>query len=127
MPVRLPIAIRNRSSSIRIREPREVEGRVALERIFVAGRDRRTTVLWLRWVTGMPAYAGAAIADVMPGTISNGNTGFEQCLRFLAAAPEHEQVAALEAHDGLPVSASLTISAVISVCGRCVRLAFLPT
>ena len=28
-----------------------------------------------RCVTGMPAYAGAAIADVMPGTTSNGDAG----------------------------------------------------
>ena len=34
-----------------------------------------TTVTWVerpRWVTGMPAYAGAAIALLMPGTTSNG-------------------------------------------------------
>ena len=34
-----------------------------------------TTVTWVdrpRWVTGIPAYAGAAIALVMPGTTSNG-------------------------------------------------------
>ena len=34
-----------------------------------------TTVKWVdtpRWVTGMPAYAAAPIALVMPGTTSNG-------------------------------------------------------
>ena len=52
-----------------------------------------------RWVTGTPAAAGAATADVMPGTTSNGDAGVEQRLGLLAAATEHERVAALEAHD----------------------------
>ena len=54
-----------------------------------------------RWVTGMPASAGAAIAELMPGTISNGIAGRRQRERFFAAAAEHERVAALEPHDAL--------------------------
>ena len=35
----------------------------------------------------------------MPGTTSNGDAGGGERLGFLAAAPEHERVAALQAHD----------------------------
>ena len=54
----------------------------------------------------MPAYAGAAIALVIPGTTSNGDTGSGERLRFLPTATEDERITALEAHDtppGLPV------------------------
>ena len=46
-----------------------------------------------------PRRPGTAIAEVMPGTTSNGDAGRAQRLRLLAAAAEHERVAALEAHD----------------------------
>ena len=49
----------------------------------------------------MPASAGAAIAVDRPGTTSYGDAGFLERERFLAAAAEHERVAALEAHDAL--------------------------
>ena len=64
-------------------------------------------VLWSRCVTGIPAYAGAAIADVIPGTISNGTPASRQRARLLAAAREHEHVAALEPHDLLAVAPEL--------------------
>ena len=60
-----------------------------------------------RCVTGMPAYAGAAIALVMPGTTSNGTPAPRARLRLFAAAPEHERVAALEPHDLEPGRAAL--------------------
>ena len=52
-----------------------------------------------RCVTGMPASAGAATALVTPGTMSNGTPAALQRQRLLAAAPEHERVAALQPHD----------------------------
>ena len=52
-----------------------------------------------RCVTGMPASAGAAIALVMPGTTSKRTPAAPQRQRLFAAAPEHERVAALQAHD----------------------------
>ena len=55
-----------------------------------------------RCVTGMPAYAGAAIALVMPGTTSNGDAGGDERLGLLTAAAEHERVTALQAHDVEP-------------------------
>jgi hypothetical protein len=36
------------------------------------------------WVTGIPAYAGAAIAEVTPGTISKGIPRFD---RYSASSP----------------------------------------
>ena len=69
-----------------------------------------TTVKWVdtpRWVTGMPAYAAAPIALVMPGTTSNGIARRGQRLGLLAAAPEHERIAALQPHDGRAGRAAL--------------------
>ena len=51
-----------------------------------------------RWVTGMPASAGAAIAALMPGHDLERHPGGRERQRFLAAAPEHERVAALQPH-----------------------------
>jgi hypothetical protein len=47
----------------------------------------------------MPAYAGAAIALVMPGHDLEGDAGGAGTLRLPRTAPEHERVAALQAHD----------------------------
>ena len=52
-----------------------------------------------RWVTGIPAAAGAAIALVTPGTTSKGTPRGRQGLGLLAPAAEDERVAALQAHD----------------------------
>ena len=49
-----------------------------------------------RWVTGMPAAAGAASAELTPGTTSTGMPWAAQCRLLLAAAAEEERVAALE-------------------------------
>ena len=54
-------------------------------------------------MTGIPAYAGAAIPAVTPGTTSNATRGGER-LRLFAAATEHERIAALESHDALPLA-----------------------
>ena len=50
----------------------------------------------------MPASAGAAIALVMPGTTSKRHAGRSQRERFLAAPPQHERIAALQADDAAP-------------------------
>ena len=47
----------------------------------------------------MPAYAAAPIALVMPGHDLERHAGGGERLGLLAAAPEHERVAALEPHD----------------------------
>ncbi len=47
-------------------------------------------------MTGMPAYAGTAIAELTPGNDLESNPGLGQRLRFLAAPPEDEGVAALQ-------------------------------
>ena len=49
----------------------------------------------------MPASSAAATAELMPGTISNGNTGVRERERFFASTAKHERVAALEANDTL--------------------------
>ena len=49
----------------------------------------------------MPASSGAAIAELTPGTTSTGIPAARSASDFLAAAPEHEGVAALEADDML--------------------------
>ena len=52
-----------------------------------------------RWVTGMPAAAGTATALVTPGHDLDGDARGEAGQGLLAAAAEHERVAALEPHD----------------------------
>ena len=49
----------------------------------------------------MPASSAAATAELMPGTISNGNTGVRERERLFASTAKHERVAALEANDTL--------------------------
>ena len=49
----------------------------------------------------MPAYAAAPSAAVMPGTTSNADAAGGQRVDFLAAAAEHERVAALQAQHAL--------------------------
>ena len=46
----------------------------------------------------MPAAAGAAKAELTPGTTSIVDAGPPEGLGFLAASPEDERVAALEPH-----------------------------
>ena len=52
-----------------------------------------------RCVTGMPADSGTAAIDDTPGTSSNGTPASHERERLLAAAPEDERIAALQAHD----------------------------
>ena len=52
----------------------------------------------------MPASAAAAIAELTPGTTSNGDPRRRQRQRFLAAAAEHERVSSLETHDAAAAS-----------------------
>ena len=49
-----------------------------------------------RCVTGTPAAAGAAIAEVMPGTTSNGTPAACSAACLLAAPAEEERIAALQ-------------------------------
>ena len=51
-------------------------------------------------MTGIPASAAAAMAELMPGTTS-ADARRAQREDFLAAAPEHEGIPALEAHHAL--------------------------
>ncbi len=53
----------------------------------------------LRWVSGMPASAGAAIAELTPGMTVTGHTGRGAGQQLFAAATEDEVVAALQPHD----------------------------
>ena len=52
-------------------------------------------------MTGIPASAGAAIADETPGHDLERHARRGERLRLLAAATEHERIAALEPHDAL--------------------------
>ena len=75
-------------------------------RVLVAGHDRergRRVAQRHRDARG----GGTANAEVMPGTTSYGDAGLGQHGRLLAAAGEHERVAALQPHDGLAGPAPL--------------------
>ena len=65
---------------------------------------------------------------VMPGTTSYVDARLAQHLRLLAAAPEHERVAALEAHDQ-PAGRGVLDAAAgwSSSCGTCSPPPCLPT
>ena len=52
-----------------------------------------------RKVSGRPASAAQPSAAVMPGTTMTGTSCGAQIVKLLAAAAEHEGIAALEAHD----------------------------
>ena len=54
-----------------------------------------------RWVTGMPAKAGTATAEVTPGTTSTATPAATQARASSPPATEHVGVAALEADDPL--------------------------
>ena len=60
-----------------------------------------------RWVNGMPAAAGAATAEVTPGTTSQGIPAAATSAISSAAASEHERIATLEPADGPPGSRML--------------------
>ena len=53
-------------------------------------------------MTGTPTAAGAASPDVMPGTIVDLDARGAQRSHLLAAAAEHERIAALQPHDEVP-------------------------
>ncbi len=63
-----------------------------------------TMLAWSRCVSGRSAAAPPPMAAVMPGTTSTRtpNAGFAAGFDFLAAAPEDERVAALEADHVAP-------------------------
>ena len=54
-----------------------------------------------RCVTGIPAYAGAAMAAVMPGTISKRRFAALSDFALFPAATEDKRIAALQSHDAL--------------------------
>ena len=85
-----------------------------------------TCELLPRCVTGIPAYAGPAIAEVMPGTISNGTLRLRERLRFFAAATEDERIAALQPHDALSFPGFLHEQRVDFLLRQRVRARFLP-
>ena len=51
-----------------------------------------------RWVTGMPAAAGAAKAELTPGTTSNSTPAWRSASASSPAASEHERVPPLQPH-----------------------------
>ncbi len=53
-----------------------------------------------RWVSGAPAPAAAARAALTPGTTWHCTPAARQACKLLAAAAEHERIAALQAHHG---------------------------
>ena len=57
-----------------------------------------------RWVTGMPASAAAAIAELTPGTTSKATPAAASASAFFTAAPEHERVSPFETHDAAAAS-----------------------
>ena len=84
------------------------------------GRCAETTVKpWvrLRWVSGMPASAGAAIAELTPGIDRDRDAGLGAGLPLLAAAAEDEVVAALQPDDRRPARPCSTSSSLIRSCG----------
>ena len=83
------------SVAVAMRVRSMVSSACAVEPVTTAN-DRATE----RWVIGMRAAAGAATALVMPGTISTGIPAHvARQEHLLAAAPEHEWITPLEAHD----------------------------
>ena len=56
---------------------------------------------WSRWVSGTSIDVAAARPAVMPLTTSTSRPSARRCADFLAAAAEHERIAALEANDAL--------------------------
>ncbi len=79
-----------------------------------------------RWVSGMPAYAGAATAERDARHDLERNAGRVQRLRLLAAAPEDERVAALQADDALSGSRLLDRQSLDLALLHRVRAAALP-
>ena len=66
---------------------------------FVAGHDGDLLRARPRWVTGMPAAAGHGDRAGHAGDDLDGDAGGHAGQGLLAAAAEHERVAALEPHD----------------------------
>ncbi len=95
-----------------------------LGRVLVAGDEGHRAARPPRWVTGMPGVGGRGDAGGHAGHDLEGDAGGAQRLRLLAAAAEHERVAALQAHDG-PAGprACSTSSAVGLVLGHLVAAA----
>ena len=80
-----------------------------------------------RWVSGMPASAGAASAEEMPGMTSCGMPGRGQRLGLLAAAAEDEGIAGLEPHHPPPGPGRLDQDPVDGLLLHAGRPARLPT
>ena len=88
------------SVAVAMRVRSMVSSACAVEPVTTAN-DRATE----RWVIGMRAAAGAATALVMPRTISTGIPATSQA-SISSAAPEHEWIPSLEAHDHVAARAS---------------------
>ena len=104
-------------------EVRSTPSPCAVEPVTTAN-DRATP----RWVTGIPAAAGAAIAADTPGTTSHGDAGRRAGQQLLAAAAEHERIAALQTDDRRAGQALARTSIdSISACGTGARPGSFPT
>ena len=88
---------------------------------------RVTDVAWARWVTGIPAYAGPAIADEIPGTISN---SIEAAVSSSASSPPRPKTNGsppLSRTTRLPCRALSINSRLVCSCGTVCVPARLPT
>ena len=80
-----------------------------------------------RWVTGIPASAGAATALGDARHDLEADAGGAQCQRFFAAATEHERIAALQPHYALAATRRTNHQPLIVCCDIAWRRARLPT
>ena len=80
-----------------------------------------------RWVTGMPAQAGAATALLTPGTTSNGTPAATSASASSPPRPKTKGSPPLRRTTARPSSALRTSRALISSCGITWSLLALPT
>jgi len=80
-----------------------------------------------RWVTGIPTAAGAAIAELTPGTTSNGTPASAQASASSPPRPNTNGSPPLSRTTARPDSARSTSSAEIASCSMAARPGSLPT
>ena len=88
---------------------------------------KATVEVNLRWVSGIPAYAGAAMADVTPGTISNGIPASISTSASSPPRPKTKGSPPLSRATVAPVLAFSTISALMPSWDKVWSPPFLPT
>ena len=103
-----------------------VERGLRLGRVLVAG-DERHAAGELAVRDRDAGVGGRGDAGRHAGHDLERDAGLAQHERLLAAAAEHERVAALEAHDAPPGARVLEQQACVSSCGNCGPSPSLPT